>query len=169
MIDFKAYHCPAALDNGKNRFSLFRLNTEKPYDINEYIGGVTMPLITNSIFTDIEKTHLEFVLSHYFLEKSNVVEQLNNIKENEITREVTPYYRIMEFRPNGVNPGQGPMNYYISFEVLHENGTGPTEFTLYQRNGFVFELEICNADNSVVDLDSIMLGEIGDICVNPLF
>ena len=128
-----------------------------------------MPLITNSVFSDVEKAHLEFVLSHDFPEKSDVIEQLNNIKEVEITRDVTPYYWIMEFRPNGINPGHGPMNFYISFEVLHGNGTAPTEFTLYKRNGYVFELEIYNADSSVLDLDSIMLGEIGDMGVNPPF
>lgn len=126
-----------------------------------------MSFITNPVFSEIERTHLEFVLSHDFPKRSNVIEQLNNMKEAEITREVTPTYWIMEFRPNGVNPGYGPMHFYISFEILHGNGTAPTEFTLYERNGFVFELEIYNADSSVMDLDAITLGEIGDIGVNP--
>ena len=119
-----------------------------------------MPLITNSIFNDVEKAHLEFVLCHEFPKKSNVIEQLNNMKEVDITRDVTPYYWIMEFRPNGINPGHGSMRPYIHIEVLHENGSAPTEFTLYERNGFVFELEIYNADSSAMNLDTILLGEI---------
>ena len=119
-----------------------------------------MPLITNSIFDDAEKAYLEFVLSHDFPEKCDVIEQLNNMKEVEVTRDVTPYYWIMEFRPNGLNPGHGAMRPYIDVEVLHGGGTAPTVFTLYKRNGFLFELEIYNADSSAMNLDTIMLGEI---------
>jgi hypothetical protein len=119
-----------------------------------------MPLITNSIFTDVEKAHLEFVLSHDFPEKSEVIEQLNNMKEAEITRDVTPYYWILEFRPNDINPGQGPMRPYIDIQVLHGNEIAPTVFTLYERNGFVFELEIYNADSTAMNLDVIMDGEV---------
>ena len=45
-----------------------------------------MTLITNPIFTEIEKAHLEFVLSHNFPEKSDIMEQLNNMQEDEITQ-----------------------------------------------------------------------------------
>jgi hypothetical protein len=125
-----------------------------------HIGGVSMPLITNSIFNDIEKAYLEFVLSFDFAEKSDVIEQLNSIKDDEITRDMSPYYWIMEFRPDGVNPGHGPMRPCIDIEVLHENGMVPTEFTLYERNGYVFELEIYNAASSAMNPDTIMLGQI---------
>ena len=119
-----------------------------------------MPSIINPIFSDVEKANLEFVLSYDFSEKSDVIEQLNNMKEADITRDVTPYYWIMEFRPNGINLGYGPMRSYIRVEVLHRNETAPTEFTLYERNGFVFELEIYNADSSAMNLDTIMDGEV---------
>lgn len=119
-----------------------------------------MPFITNSVFTDVEKAHLEFVLSKYFPERSVVIEQLNNMNDTEITRDITPYYWIMEFRPNGINAGHGPMRPYIDVEVLHGTGIAPTEFTLYERNGVVFELEIYNADSSEMNLDTIMNGEI---------
>lgn len=122
-----------------------------------------MPFITNSVFTDVEKAHLEFVLSCDFPEKNQVIEQLNKMKDAEITREVTPAAWILEFRPNGVNPGQGPMRPYIDLQVLHGNGTAPTVFTLYERNGVIFELEIYNADSSALDFDTIM---IGDVCAS---
>ena len=119
-----------------------------------------MPFLTNSVFTDIEKAHLEFVLSHDFPERSDIIEQLNNMKDAEITRDITPYYWIMEFRPNGVNADQGPMRPSIQIEVLHGSGIAPTEFTLYERKGVVFEFEIYNADSSEMDLNTIMSGEI---------
>ena len=119
-----------------------------------------MPFITNSIFSEIEKVHLEFVLSHDFPEKNDVIEQLNYMKDAEITRDMTPYYWIMEFRPNGINAGHGPMRPYTDVEVLHGTEIAPTEFTLYERNGVVFELEIYNADSSAMDLDTIMNGEV---------
>ena len=119
-----------------------------------------MPLIINTVFNKTEKAYLEFVLSHDFPEKCEVIEQLNEIKAAEITRDVTPNYWILEFRPNGMNPGHGPMRPYIDLQILHGDGIAPTVFTLYERNGFVFELEIYNADSSVMDLNTIMLGEV---------
>ena len=118
-----------------------------------------MPYITNPVYTELEKSYLAFVLCHDFPKKSDVIVQLNKMKEADITRNVTPYHWIMEFRPNGINIGQGPMLPYITISVLHEHGKAPTEFTLYERNGHVFELEIYNADSSVMNLDTIMLGE----------
>lgn len=106
------------------------------------------------------KIQLEFVLAHDFPRRSEVIEQINNMKTADITRDVTPYYWILEFRPDRINPGYGPMHPYIAIEVLHGDGTAPTEFRLYERNGFVFKLEIYNADHSPMDLNTIMDGEI---------
>lgn len=57
-----------------------------------------MPLITNPVYTDREKAFLEFVLGHEFPEKAQVVQRLNRMRESELTRDVTPYYWILEFR-----------------------------------------------------------------------
>ena len=56
----------------------------------------------------------------------------------------------MFLRPNGINAGYGPMRPYIQLEVLHG-----AVFTLYERNGVVFELEIYHADSSEMDLGTI--------------
>lgn len=119
------------------------------------IGGETMSLIENPIFSERERAHLEVVLRPDFPEKARVVERLNRMKDGDLTRDVTPYYRILEFRPEGANPGQGPMQLYVSVEV----GTIPTVFLLYGRSGLPFELEIFNADSSVLDLDAILEGQ----------
>ena len=119
-----------------------------------------MSLITNFIFADIEKAFLEFVLSYDFPEKSAVIEQLNHMTEDDITRDVTPFHWIMEFRPNGINPGYGPMYPCVDIEVRHDDGSAQTAFSLFVRNGVVFELEIYNVDSSALDLNSIMDGRI---------
>lgn len=119
-----------------------------------------MNKITNPIYTGNEKAYLEFVLQHEFYERNLVFDQLNSMNKDDITRDVSPYYWIMEFRPNGINAGHGPMRPYIDVEVFHGTGIAPTEFTLYERNGVVFELEIHNADSSEIDLGTIMNGEI---------
>ena len=119
-----------------------------------------MSKITNPIFAASEKAYLEFVLQYEFPERYVVIDQLNSMNEDDITRDVSPYYWIMEFRPNGINAGHGPMRSCIWIEVLHETGIAPTVFSLYERNGVVFELEIYNADSSAMDLDTIMSGKI---------
>ena len=115
-----------------------------------------MPLITNPIFSEREKAHLEFILRPDFPEKAHVLRQLNRMQAADLTRDVTPYYWILEFRPDGANPGQGPMVLYLSVEV----GPIPTVFLLYGRNGLPFELEIFNADSSELDLDAILEGQM---------
>ena len=119
-----------------------------------------MEYITNPVFWDREKQYMEFILQNDFPEKSAVVEQLNKMREAEISRVITPYFWMIQFRPGGVNPGQGPMRTCISVQVLHQNGTAPTAFNLYERNGYLFEMEIYNADSSAMDLDAIMHGEV---------
>lgn len=116
-----------------------------------------MNRITNPIYMAAEKAYLEFVLQHEFPERAAVLAQLNAMNEADLTRDVSLYYWIMEFRPGGINAGHGPMGACIQIEVLH--GTAPTVFTLYMRNGAVFELEIYNADSSELDADTMMDGE----------
>lgn len=43
-----------------------------------------MSLITNPIFNEVEIAYLDFVLRHEFSEKSEVIEQLNNMKETTL-------------------------------------------------------------------------------------
>ena len=119
-----------------------------------------MPYISNPIFSEVEKANLEFVLRHNFPKKRDVINQLNHMKEADITRDVTPFYWIMEFRPNGINPGHGPMHRCINIVVSHGSEASQTVFALYERNGFVFELEIYNADSSAMNLDTITDGEM---------
>lgn len=119
-----------------------------------------MSIISNPVFTQIEKKIIEFVLQHEFVGRDLVIEQLNQMNYADITRDVTPYYWIMEFRPNGINSGGGAMHPYIDVGVLHQKTAVETEFTLYERNGCVFELEIYNTDSSAINLDTIMEGKV---------
>lgn len=115
-----------------------------------------MSLITNSGFSETEKAHLEFVLQWDFPEKAQVLQALNRMKESDLIRDVTPYYWILEFRPEGAEQGYGPMEVFLSLEV----GPVPRVFLLYGRNGLPFELEIFNADCSVLDLETIPEGTV---------
>ena len=118
-----------------------------------------MSYIANPVFSETEKAHLEFMLQFDFQGKAAVIEQLNTIKEADITRDFTPHYWIIEFRPNGANPNHGAMRPYIRLSVEHDS-SAPTVFTLYERNGIVFELEIFNADSSELNLTAITNGQI---------
>ena len=64
------------------------------------------------------------MLQHEFPERDAVLAQRNAMNDDDLTRDVSPYYWIMEFRPNGINAGHGPMRPYIQIEVMH--GTAPT-------------------------------------------
>ena len=58
-----------------------------------------MKYITNPVFSDREKQYIEFILQNDFAEKSAVVEQLNNMREAEISREITPISGWFNFGP----------------------------------------------------------------------
>lgn len=119
-----------------------------------------MKRIRNDIFTEREKSFLEFVLQFDFPERERITEQLNLLKAEDIVRDITPYYWIMEFRPACVRPGYDCMCPVVDFQVLYEGGAAPTVFDLCTRDGHVFELQIYNADSSKMDLDQIMNGRV---------
>ena len=119
-----------------------------------------MGVITNCAFTERETEYLEFLLQHPFPEREKTIKQLNALKPEEIFRTITPYFWMIQFRPDGKNPGQGSMRPIVDVSVCRLDGRVPTEFTIYERNGLVFELEIYNADSSRMDLDRIMEGKV---------
>lgn len=66
-----------------------------------------MAFITNSIFTQTEIRHLEFLLPHPFPKCDQVVAQLKQLNEPELQQDYTPYFHILNFRPGGANAGSG--------------------------------------------------------------
>ena len=52
------------------------------------------------------------------------------------------------------------MSNIISIQTIRDDGSAPTVFTLYSKDGFPFEYEIYNADSSAMDMDTILSGEL---------
>jgi NAD kinase len=48
----------------------------------------------------------------------------------------------------------------IDVSVIKKDGSVPTVFTLYAKDGFPFEYEIYNADSSAMDMNTISDGEL---------
>ena len=114
--------------------------------------------ITNPHFTEQEKTLLEFILQYDFAEKELAVTRLNSLKAEEIIRDVTPYYHIMEFRTPDMPEGYDGMREVMHLQVTRDGI--PTIFNLYQRREQVFEYEIFRADSSALDLKKELQGEV---------
>lgn len=112
-----------------------------------------MNLISNPIFSNKEKAYLDFVLQYDFPERERVIQQLNQFQQHEVARDYSQYYKIMCFYPNGFKPKTACMQLLTSVQESHEDGTAPTIFNLYSKEGQVFELEIFNADSSAMDMD----------------
>ena len=117
-----------------------------------------MSHITNPHFTEQEKMLLEFILQYDFDEKALAVTRLNRLKAEEIVRDVTPYYHIMEFRTPDMPEGYDGMREVMHLQVARVGI--PTIFNLYQRRGQVFEHEIFRADSSALDLKKELQGEV---------
>lgn len=109
--------------------------------------------ITNDCFDEREKVFLEFVLAQDFPGRDCFLEQLNSMKPQDLARDVTPHYRILEFRPVPTRPG------YDGMRPAAERTVGepiPTIFTLYERDGRIFELEIYHADSTELEPDGLV-------------
>lgn len=114
--------------------------------------------LTNPHFTEQEKALLSFIFQYDFEEKESAVALLNTLKAEDIIRDVTPYYWIMEFRPADMPEGYHGMKTVMHLQVKREGI--PTVFNLYERNGQVFEYEIYRADSSALDLRKELQGEV---------
>lgn len=117
-------------------------------------------LITNDNFSMDEKRLLGFILKQEFKEKAETVRYINALNSTDIIRDYSPLYKIIEFRTKEINEGYVGMRAMICFQVLHYDGSAPTVFTLYSKDGLPFEYEIYNADSSEIDISKICLGEI---------
>lgn len=109
--------------------------------------------IKNDSFDALEKVYLEFVLEQEFPKKKCFLEQLGAMVPEDLVRDVTPCYRILEFRPAGTRPGYDGMRPVAQITV---GAPIPTVITLYERDGRVFELEVYRVDSSELDPDKLI-------------
>ena len=117
-------------------------------------------MITNDIFSAEEKRLLDFVLQQNIENKNEVVNYINSLSGEHIVRDYSPYHKIIEFRTPNIKEGYVGMSDIIRIQTIRDNCSAPTVFTLYSKDGFPFEYEIYNADNSAMDLDTILSGEL---------
>ena len=117
-------------------------------------------MIINNIFSAEEKRLLNFILSQDFENKNETIDYINSLSAGHIVRDYAPYYKIIEFRTPNIKDGYVGMSDIIRIQTIRKNGSAPTVFTLYSKDGFPFEYEIYNADSSTMDMDTILDGEI---------
>lgn len=116
--------------------------------------------ISNNAFSNDEKILLAFILKQEFKEKSRAVQYINTLTTDDIIRDDSPYYKIIKFRTKHISEECSGMSPMICIQVIHSDGTPPTVFTLYEKDGYPFEYEIYNADSSEIDITKIFAGEI---------
>ena len=126
--------------------------------MREQKGGELM--ITNEIFSAEEKRLLDFVLQQKFENKNEVIHYINSLSGEHIVRDYSPYYKIIEFRTPDIKDGYVGMSDIIRIQTIRDDGSAPTVFTLYSKDGFPFEYEIYNADSSAMDMETILSGEL---------
>ena len=117
-------------------------------------------MITNDIFSKEEKRLLDFILQQDFEKKDDTINFINSLSAEHIVRDYSPYYKIIEFRTPNIKDGYLGMSDMIMVQTVRKDGSAPTVFTLYAKDGFPFEYEIYNADSSAMDMDAILDGEL---------
>ena len=117
-------------------------------------------MITNDIFSKEEKRLLDFILQQDFEKKDDTINYINSLSAEHIVRDYSPYYKIIEFRTPNIKDGYLRMSDMIIVQTVRKDGSAPTVFTLYEKDGFPFEYEIYNADSSAMDMDAILDGEL---------
>ena len=117
-------------------------------------------MIVNNIFTEKERTWLNFILKQDFEGKEKTIDYINALTTEEIIRDYSDYHKIIEFRTRYINQGYSGMSEMVSVQTIHNDGSTPTVFTLYAKDGFPFEYEIYNADSSAIDDTIILDGEL---------
>ncbi len=117
-------------------------------------------MITNDNFSIEEKRLLDFILQQDFECKTETINYINSLAAEHIVRNYSPYYKIIEFRTPNIQDGYSGMSDIIIIQTLRKGGSIPTVFALYAKDGFPFEYEIYNADSSVIDMNTILDGEL---------
>ena len=117
-------------------------------------------MITNDVFSKEEKRLLKIILKQDFKNKTETINYINSLSAEHIVRDNSPYHMIMEFRTPNIQDGYSGMSAMITVQTVRKDGSAPTVFTLYARDGFPFEYEIYNADSSIMDMNTILDGEL---------
>lgn len=114
-------------------------------------------MITNKQITNQEKKLLEFFISQSENQKDKIESQINR---SAITRDCTPYYLILKFDVKDAHIRLlSDYNFDSTIQVIHE-GSAPTVFILFIKNGLIQEFEVYNGDSSYMDYDTLCDGKV---------
>lgn len=106
-------------------------------------------MIKNESLRINEKKWLEVMLSKKFLCRDEVVTQINCA---EIYREYTNFYISLKFKVKNDLLNQIQTNVRVPIEMrVYKNNKVPMQFFLHIIQGYIYELEIFNADSSKID------------------
>ena len=117
-------------------------------------------MITNDAFSKDEKRLLDFILNQDFENKTETINYINSLSAEHVVRNYSPYYMVMEFRTPTIQDGYLGMSEIIIVQTVRKDGSAPSVFTLYAKDGFPFEYEIYNADSSAMDMKKVLDGEL---------
>ena len=117
-------------------------------------------MITNDAFSKDEKRLLDFILNQDFESKTETINYINSLSAEHVVRDYSPYHKIIEFRTPNIQDGYLEMSEIITVQTIRKDGSAPSVFTLYAKDGFPFEYEIYNADSSAMDMNAILDGEL---------
>lgn len=117
-----------------------------------------MKLIDNPIFTKEEQDLFDCALQFRFPTRDKYIEQINSLTEDQISRDYTPYHRIIDIRYEGLPQISSGLEIVSDISIMYTDKNAPTALTVLQRAGHVWELEIYNADMSPLNTKQIFLG-----------
>lgn len=104
--------------------------------------------IQNEALTSNEKQWLKFMFSKNFLNRDELIAQINHAK---IHREYTEYFLSLHFTAIDAKPVH--LHVRVPIEMrLYQDSRAPVQFFLHVVQGYVSELEIFYADSSQIDL-----------------
>ena len=114
-------------------------------------------MITNKQITNQEKKLLEFFISQSENQKDKIESQINR---SAISRDCTPYYLILKCDVKDAHIRLlSDYNFDSTIQVIHE-GSAPTVFILFIKNGLIQEFEVYNGDSSYMDYDTLCDGKV---------
>lgn len=119
-------------------------------------------MIINKSLSMYELRWLELMLSKEFVYREQIIEQLNQAK---IHREYTDYYLLLKFEVCNVDKIENATRVPVEMVVYKKNQV-PTQFLLHIFRGYVYELEIFNADSSQINEELIFNSDEVDIIIN---
>lgn len=122
-------------------------------------------MIKNADIRINEKKWIETLLSEGFWGREEIINQINYAK---ILREYTEFYMALKFKVDNNKIQRIQTNIRVPIEMrVYRPGQVPIQFLLHIVQGYIFELEIFNADSSKLDKDINLENVKVEIVINP--